>query len=82
MRCVAVLGLILALQSSFDLVSDPGHQATAANAAQPSYCTEPIFHRRAAQNSAPAAGGYVSNDGHIFTCKNPAVLSQAFHVYA
>ena len=64
--------------SNFDL--GPEHQATVNGNAQPSYCTLPIFHPSAAQNAAPS-GGYVSTDGHAFTCKNPAVLSQAFHVY-
>jgi hypothetical protein len=26
--------------------------------------------------------GYISRDGHMFTCTNPVVLQQAFHVYA
>ncbi|KAI5122456.1 hypothetical protein M0805_008767 [Coniferiporia weirii] len=57
------------------------HKATATSAAQPSYCNLPIFHPPAALNQVPSGGtGHVSNDGHVFLCKNPAVLSQAFHV--
>jgi hypothetical protein len=26
------------------------------------------------------ASGYISNDGHMFSCKNPAIVQQAFHV--
>jgi len=29
---------------------------------------------------APPGPGYVSNDGHHFTCKNPVLLQAAFHV--
>ncbi|KAL5513533.1 hypothetical protein ACEPAH_3932 [Sanghuangporus vaninii] len=61
------------------MCSGPEHQETATNAAQPSYCTLPIFHPRAVLSQAPA-GGHVSDDGHAFSCKNPAVLTQAFHV--
>ncbi|KIK48596.1 hypothetical protein CY34DRAFT_798112 [Suillus luteus UH-Slu-Lm8-n1] len=31
-------------------------------------------------NNAPATLGYVSNDGHFFSCRNPVVMQQAFHV--
>ncbi|EJD00191.1 uncharacterized protein FOMMEDRAFT_112544 [Fomitiporia mediterranea MF3/22] len=55
------------------------HHATASTAAQPSYCTLPIFHNPAVPSQAQANGN-VSNDGHAFSCKNPAVSSQAFHV--
>jgi hypothetical protein len=57
---------------------DTEHAATASNPAHPSYCTLPIFHP-----SAKVAGGlgYLSNDGHVFNCKNPSVMQQAFHVY-
>ncbi|KAJ7763628.1 hypothetical protein DFH07DRAFT_1059276 [Mycena maculata] len=56
---------------------DTEHAGTATTAAHPSYCTLPLFHPRATQ----AAGlGYLSNDGHVFNCKNPSVMQQAFHV--
>ncbi|KAJ7226665.1 hypothetical protein GGX14DRAFT_347338, partial [Mycena pura] len=53
------------------------HAGNAANPPNPSYCALPLFHPPAIQ----AAGlGYLSNDGHLFNCKNPAVLQNAFHV--
>ena len=30
--------------------------------------------------NAPDGLGYVSNDGHQFSCKNPIVMQQAYHV--
>ncbi|KAJ7509859.1 hypothetical protein B0H11DRAFT_2270198 [Mycena galericulata] len=56
---------------------DTEHAGTASNPPHPSYCTLPLFHPPATQ----AAGlGYLSNDGHVFNCKNPSVMQQAFHV--
>ena len=48
--------------------------------AQPSGCTLPIFHALMRTEDAPPGPGYVSNDGHHFTCKNPVLLQAAFHV--
>ena len=48
------------------------HRATATNPAQPSYCTLPMFHPPASTDQA-AGLGYVSNDGHVFRCRNPVV---------
>jgi len=42
--------------------------------------TLPMFHASRSPNGAPAGLGYVSNDGHLFSCKNPVVMQQAFHV--
>ncbi|KAG1764551.1 hypothetical protein EDD22DRAFT_883267 [Suillus occidentalis] len=56
------------------------HTAAAGNAAQPSYCTLPLFHPPADPNNAQVGLGYVSNDGHIFSCRNPVIMQQAFHV--
>ncbi|KAG2112788.1 hypothetical protein BD769DRAFT_1391798 [Suillus cothurnatus] len=50
------------------------------NAAQPSYCTLPLFHLPMDPNNAQVGLGYVSNDGHIFSCRNPVIMQQAFHV--
>ncbi|KAJ7210563.1 hypothetical protein GGX14DRAFT_451174 [Mycena pura] len=56
---------------------DTEHAGNATNPPNPSYCALPLFHPPATQ----AAGlGYLSNDGHLFNCKNPAVLQNAFHV--
>jgi len=39
-----------------------------------------MFHPPAATDQAVGVG-YVSNDGHAFTCRKPAVVRHAFHVY-
>ena len=39
-----------------------------------------MFHPPASTDQAVGLG-YVSNDGHVFTCRNPVVVKQAFHVY-
>lgn len=52
-----------------------------ANGGQTSYCTLPMFHPPLRSNSPAAGLGYVSDDGHLFSCKNPAVMQQAFHVW-
>ena len=58
----------------------PEHLATGGGSGQPSYCTLPMFHASQSPNNSSAGLGYVSNDGHIFSCKNPVVMQQAFHV--
>jgi hypothetical protein len=55
------------------------HQATTTNPAKPSYCTEPMFHPSPV--GIMELLGYISNDGHVFSCRNPVVMRQAFHVY-
>ena len=63
-------------------LSGPEHAATTSTPAQPSYCTLPLFHASQPSGGSPAGGmGYISNDGHSFSCKNPAVMQQAFHVF-
>jgi len=57
------------------------HSATASGAGQPSYCTLPMFHPPRNPNDHLDGRGYISNDGHLFDCKNPVVSQQAFHVY-
>jgi len=57
----------------------PEHAGTATSPPHPSYCTLQIFHPPHTSNRGVGLG-YVSNDGHIFSCKNPAVMQQAFHV--
>ncbi|KAG9087788.1 hypothetical protein FRC06_002366, partial [Ceratobasidium sp. 370] len=61
------------------LCAGPEHEATATTAANPSYCTLPIFHDPQAQQPAPATG-HVSLDGHSFNCQNPARFHQAYHI--
>ncbi|KAJ7583113.1 hypothetical protein C8J56DRAFT_202132 [Mycena floridula] len=55
----------------------PGPEHALPN--QPSYCTLPLFHPPQTSNQGIGLG-YLSNDGHVFTCKNPVVMRQAFHV--
>ncbi|KAK0202722.1 hypothetical protein DFS33DRAFT_1436579 [Desarmillaria ectypa] len=59
--------------------SSPEHAGNATNPAQPSYCILPLFHPPETSNQRVGLG-YLSNDGHVFPCKNPAILQQAFHV--
>ncbi|KAI0250894.1 hypothetical protein BJV78DRAFT_1275616 [Lactifluus subvellereus] len=47
---------------------------------QPSYCTLPMFHPPRNLGDPVDGHGYISNDGHLFGCKNPVVMQQAFHV--
>lgn len=62
------------------MCSGPEHTAAEGNAAQPSFCTLRLFHVPMDPNNAPATPGYVSTDGHFFSCRNPVVMQQAFHV--
>ena len=48
--------------------------------AQPSRCTLALFHPPMDAANAPADLGYVSNDGHHFSCQDPTLMQQAFHV--
>ncbi|KAH9059747.1 hypothetical protein EDB87DRAFT_1562847, partial [Lactarius vividus] len=48
--------------------------------AQPSSYTLPIFYAPLCTKVLSPGPGYVSNDGHHFTCKSPALLQPAFHV--
>lgn len=57
----------------------PGPEHSGADA-QPSYCTLPMFHPDKGANDPVDELGYISNDGHMFSCRNPVVLQQAFHV--
>ncbi|KAG2136636.1 hypothetical protein DEU56DRAFT_857679 [Suillus clintonianus] len=61
------------------MCSGPEHTAAEGNAAQPSFCTLPLFHVPMDPNIPPASLGYVSNDGHFFSCRNPVVMQKAFH---
>ncbi|KAI9443965.1 hypothetical protein H4582DRAFT_1049491 [Lactarius indigo] len=47
---------------------------------QPSYCTLPMFHLPKSTDEPMDGVGYISDDGHMFSCKNPAVVQQTFHV--
>ncbi|KAH9026661.1 hypothetical protein EDB84DRAFT_1589144 [Lactarius hengduanensis] len=62
------------------LCSGPEHVATETAPGQPSYCTLPMFHPPQSANDPADGVGYVSHDGHKFSCENPGVVQQAFHV--
>ncbi|KAF9228244.1 hypothetical protein BS17DRAFT_877588 [Gyrodon lividus] len=62
------------------MCSGQEHTAAAGSVAQPSYCTLPLFHPPMNSNTPAEGLGYVSNDGHHFSCRNPVVMQQAFHV--
>ncbi|KAH9059728.1 hypothetical protein EDB87DRAFT_1831890 [Lactarius vividus] len=53
---------------------------TAHGQPQPSYCTLPMFHHLKSTDDPMDGVGYISDDGHMFSCKNPAVVQQTFHV--
>ncbi|KAJ6609456.1 hypothetical protein B0H10DRAFT_2063907 [Mycena sp. CBHHK59/15] len=46
----------------------------------PSYCCLPIFHPKPSPGALLRLGQYLSRDGHIFPCKNPAELHKIFHI--
>ncbi|KAJ7696454.1 hypothetical protein B0H17DRAFT_398658 [Mycena rosella] len=63
----------------------PGPEHATTNPPAPSYCSLPILHptQQAGQvilAADPTAQGYVSSDGHSYTCKNPAEMQPAYHV--
>ncbi|KDQ16739.1 hypothetical protein BOTBODRAFT_239256 [Botryobasidium botryosum FD-172 SS1] len=64
------------------LIEGPEHDTTIDSHAKPSLCTLPIFHLLQPQPTAPSelTGGYISADGHMFDCANPANLRQSYHV--
>ncbi|KAG9094852.1 hypothetical protein FRC06_010424, partial [Ceratobasidium sp. 370] len=63
------------------MCADPEHEATTSTAARPSYCKLPIFHRsEPPRPGSTSNNGYVSLDGHLFDCSDPAQLQRAYHV--
>ncbi|KAJ7117678.1 hypothetical protein C8R44DRAFT_199862 [Mycena epipterygia] len=64
----------------------PGPEHTTANPPAPSYCSLPVLHPPGAVGQIyvaptdPDAQGYISSDGHSYTCKNPAEMHPAYHV--
>lgn len=58
------------------------HHADTNTPAHPSYCNLPLFHHPLPAGQAPPGGiGYISRDGHHFSCRNPALMQQAFQMY-
>ncbi|KIJ09825.1 hypothetical protein PAXINDRAFT_102165 [Paxillus involutus ATCC 200175] len=62
------------------MCNGPEHSAAAGNPAQPSYCMLPIFHEPPNREGPAPATGYVSDDGHVFSCRNPISMQPVFHV--
>ncbi|KAF8549818.1 hypothetical protein OG21DRAFT_542691 [Imleria badia] len=56
------------------------HVASGGKPAVPSFCILPLFHAPLSASSSPLKQGYISRDGHQFTCKNPASVQQPFHI--
>ncbi|KIO11018.1 hypothetical protein M404DRAFT_994686 [Pisolithus tinctorius Marx 270] len=56
------------------------HAGDAGTLPQPSYCTLAMFHQPSDARGAAPAIGYISKDGHHFTCQNPVVTQHAYHV--
>jgi len=62
------------------LCPGPEHDTSIDPHAKSSFCTLPIFHPPESQHAGAAASGYISTDGHMFECNNPANLRQSYHV--
>lgn len=45
----------------------------------PSLCVLPLFHPPAGPEDEPPLG-HISHDGHVYNCKNPAVMRRSFHM--
>ncbi|KAJ7504160.1 hypothetical protein B0H11DRAFT_1709774, partial [Mycena galericulata] len=64
----------------------PGRpEHTTTNPPIPSYCILPVLHPQAAGQvyvapAGPDGQGYISSDGHSYTCQNPAEMHPAYHV--
>ncbi|CAE6410025.1 unnamed protein product [Rhizoctonia solani] len=56
------------------------HKATSTTPATPSYCKLPVLHEPVATTHVPSKTGYLSPDGHIFECKDPAQVHQVYHI--
>ncbi|KAG8215117.1 hypothetical protein J3R82DRAFT_8568 [Butyriboletus roseoflavus] len=56
------------------------HAASGGKPAVPSYCILPLFHAPLSVNNARPKQGYISRDGHEFTCRDPATRQQPFHI--
>ncbi|KAF8549816.1 hypothetical protein OG21DRAFT_1447416 [Imleria badia] len=57
------------------------HTDSGWKSAVPSFCILPLFHPPLSASGAPPKHGYISRDGHQFSCKNPASVQQPFHIY-
>ena len=74
--CAGAFQPYLGCRHSYAAAAD-NHKASESGPAKPSYCALPIFHPP--QPQSPVVGtGYVSQDGHSFTCANPVVANPAY----
>lgn len=71
-------------QAEFDLCDHrcggDEHDASINTGAQDSYCVLPLFHPPADASQAPSLG-HISQDGHAYRCKNPALMQRSFHIF-
>jgi hypothetical protein len=78
MQCVAVSVLPNYVEHGIDTFVGAEHKEAGQ---QPSFCTLHMFHPPHPMPAPdPSAQEYVSNDGHNYACRNPALLHQAFHM--
>ena len=78
--CDNVVTLLSFRDSGLNYTGQEHSAAAAGGPGQPSYCTLPMFHPPRNPNDPVNGLGYTSNDGHLFECRNPIVMQQAFHV--
>ncbi|KAF7370371.1 VWFA domain-containing protein [Mycena sanguinolenta] len=64
----------------------PGPEHALANPPAPSYCSLPVLHspqtpgQLSVAPADPNTQGYISSDGHVYSCKDPAEMYPAYHV--
>ncbi|KAF8340910.1 hypothetical protein F5887DRAFT_1062589 [Amanita rubescens] len=56
------------------------HAASGGKPATHSFCILPLFHAPLSTSRAQPNQGYISRDGHQFSCRNPASVQQPFHI--
>ncbi|KAF8726080.1 hypothetical protein AX14_008092 [Amanita brunnescens Koide BX004] len=56
------------------------HAASGGKPATPSFCILPLFHAPLGAGRTRPDQGYISRDGHQFSCRNPASVQQPFHI--
>lgn len=71
---------IVCLLNSRDLSAGLEHHLKGPSTSPPSYCMLSMFHAPLNPDLPVSGQRYISRDGHLFNCKNPAEMQQAFHV--
>jgi hypothetical protein len=78
MQCVVVSVLLNYFEHGINALVGAEHKEAGQ---QPSFCTLPMFHPlHPVPTANSSAQEYISNDGHSYACRNPALLHQAFHM--